>query len=326
MKKNRVCQILGTEKPVIQGPLSWLTDARLVAAVSNAGGLGVLGPNAGLTADTAVSTPEETAEKMREEIRKTKRLTEKPFGVNLIPTPENDIWTPPILQVIKEEGVRVVVYTGYGEGAIIPALFSELKKAGITVIYRDINPTPENSRLAEEAGADIIVATGFDEGGTLPATALGTFSIVPLIADSVKKIPVMAAGGITDSRTARAAHALGAEGVFAGSVFIGTQESRVPQSVKDKIVAASGLDLLLFRTLPHYYRALPGKLAEHLLSMDKAGASNEELGEVMGGLRGLRVGMLEGNTNEGYISLGTGIGNIRSIKSVAEVVDELTVS
>ena len=326
MKKNRVCQILGTEKPVIQGPLSWLTDARLVAAVSNAGGLGVLGPNAGLTADTAVSTPEETAEKMREEIRKTKRLTEKPFGVNLIPTPENDIWTPPILQVIKEEGVMVVVYTGYGEGAIIQALFSELKKAGITVIYRDINPTPENSRLAEEAGADIIVATGFDEGGTLPGTALGTFSIVPLIADSVKKIPVMAAGGITDSRTARAAHALGAEGVFAGSVFIGTQESRVPQSVKDKIVAASGLDLLLFRTLPHYYRSLPGKLAENLLSMDKAGASNEELGEVMGGLRGLRVGMLEGNTNEGYISLGTGIGNIRSIKSVAEVVDELTVS
>ncbi|MGK7293448.1 nitronate monooxygenase, partial [Salmonella enterica] len=87
---------------------------------------------------------------------------------------------------------------------------------------------PENTRLAEKAGADIIVATGFDEGGTLPGTALGTFSIVPLIADSVKSVPVMAAGGITDSRTARAAHALGAEGVFAGSVFIGTEESRVP--------------------------------------------------------------------------------------------------
>lgn len=129
MKNNRICQILNIEKPVIQGPLSWLTDARLVAAVSNAGGLGVLGPNAGLTAETAVSTPEETAEKMREEIRKTKRLTEKPFGVNLIPTPENDIWTPPILQVIKEEGVRAVVYTGYGEGALIPALFNELKEA-----------------------------------------------------------------------------------------------------------------------------------------------------------------------------------------------------
>lgn len=325
MQNNRICQILGIEKPVIQGPLSWLTDARLVAAVSNAGGLGVLGPNAGLTAETAVSTPEETAEKMREEIRKTKRLTEKPFGVNLIPTPENDVWTPPILKVIKEEGVRAVVYTGYGEGAIIPALFDELKDAGINIIYRDINPTPENTRLAEAAGADIIVATGFDEGGTLPGKALGTFSIVPLIADAVNNIPVLAAGGITDGRTARAAHALGASGVFAGSVFISTVESRVPQTVKDKIVAADGLDMLLFRTLPDYYRSLPGRLAEKLVQMDKAGASNEELGKTMGGLRGLRVGMLEGNTDEGYISLGTGIGSIRAIKSVAEVVNELAV-
>ena len=155
MQPNRVARILGIEKPVVQGPLSWLTDARLVAAVGNAGGLGVLGPNAGLTAATAVSTPEATAEKMREEIRKTKQLTEKHFGVNLIPTAENDIWTPAILPVIKEEGVKVVVYTGYGDGSLKPALFDELKAAGITIIYRDINPTPENSRRAEQAGADI---------------------------------------------------------------------------------------------------------------------------------------------------------------------------
>ncbi|WP_391487779.1 NAD(P)H-dependent flavin oxidoreductase [Leclercia tamurae] len=325
MQNNRICQILGIEKAVIQGPLSWLTDARLVAAVSNAGGLGVLGPNAGLTAETAVSTPHETAEKMREEIRKTKALTEKPFGVNLIPTPENDIWTPPILQVIKEEAVKVVVYTGYGEGAVIPVLFDQLKEAGIKIIYRDINPTPENTRLAEAAGADIIVATGFDEGGTLPGKALGTFSIVPLIADAVQNVPVLAAGGITDNRTARAAHALGASGVFAGSIFISTEESRVPQSVKDKIINSDGLDMLLFRTMPDYYRSLPGKLAEKLVQMDKAGASNEELGKTMGGLRGLRIGMLEGNTDEGYISLGTGIGSIRDIKTVAQVVDALAI-
>ncbi|KEA52083.1 diguanylate cyclase [Mangrovibacter sp. MFB070] len=324
MNNSRICQILGIEKPVIQGPLSWLTDARLVAAVSNAGGLGVLGPNAGLTAQTAVSTPHETAEKMREEIRKTKQLTEKPFGVNLIPTPENDQWTPPIVRVIKEEGVKVVVYTGYGDGAVIPALFNELKAAGITIIYRDINPTPENTRIAEAAGADIIVATGFDEGGTLPGKALGTFSIVPLIADSVVNVPVLAAGGITDKRTARAAHALGASGVFAGSVFISTQESRVPQSVKEKIIAANGLDMVLFRTLPDYYRSLPGKLVGKLAQMDKAGASKDEVAKVMGGLRGLRLGMLEGNTDEGYISLGTGIGSIHGVHSVAQVVDELT--
>lgn len=325
MKDNRVCQILGIEKPVIQAPLSWLTDARLVAAVGNAGGLGVLGPNAGLTAETAVSTPQETAEKMREEIRKTKALTDKPFGVNLIPTPENDVWTPPILQVIKEECVKAVLYTGYGQGAVIPALFDELKEAGIKIIYRDLNPTPENTRLAEKAGADIIVATGFDEGGTLPGTALGTFSIVPLIVDAVQNVPVLAAGGITDKRTAKAAHALGASGVSVGTAFISTLESRVPQSVKDKIVASNGLDLFLFRTMPDYYRSLPGKLAQKLVDMDKAGASNEDLGKTMGGLRGLRIGMLEGNTDEGYISLGTGIGSIRGVKSVAEVVDELTV-
>ena len=324
MKNNRICQILAIEKPVIQGPLSWLTDARLVAAVSNAGGLGVLGPNAGLTAATAVSTPEETAEKMREEIRKTKKLTEKPFAVNLIPSAENDIWTPGILQVIKEEAVKAVVYTGYSDGAIIPELFDELKAAGIVIIYRDINPTPANSRAAEHAGADMIVATGFDEGGTLPGTALGTFSIVPLIIDAVENVPVLAAGGIIDKRTAKAACALGAEGIFAGSVFISTVENRVPQSVKEKIVAANGLDLRLFRTLPDYYRSLPGKLAEKLVALDKAGASKEELASVMGGLRGLRLGMLEGNTDEGYISLGTGIGGIKQILSVAEVVEQLS--
>ncbi|MBZ4275234.1 nitronate monooxygenase, partial [Mycobacterium tuberculosis] len=126
-------------------------------------------------------------------------------------------------------------------------------------------------------GADVIVATGFDEGGTMPGTALGTFTIVPLIVDAVQRVPVMAAGGITDARGARAVHALGAEGVFAGSVFISTIESRVPDSVKAKIVAANGLDLRLFRTLPDYYRALPGKLSDTLVAMDRAGASRTEL-------------------------------------------------
>ncbi|MDH2996998.1 diguanylate cyclase [Pasteurellaceae bacterium LFhippo2] len=322
--KNRICEILNIEKPIVQGPLSWLTDAKLVAAVSNAGGLGVLGPNAGLTAETAVSTPEETAEKMREEIRKTKALTDKPFAVNLIPTPENDIWTPPMMEVIKQEGVPAVVYTGYGEGAIIPSLFAEIKQAGIKILYRDLNPSPENTRLAEQAGADIIVATGFDEGGTLPGKALGTFSIVPLIADATS-LPVMAAGGISDRRTAKAAMALGAEGLFAGSLFLSTVESRMHADVKQQLVKANGLDLLLFRTMPDYYRSLPGKFAENLVKMDKSGASNEELGKAMGGLRGLRIGMLEGNSDEGYISLGTGIGSIRSVQTVAQVIDELMI-
>ncbi|PAF50913.1 diguanylate cyclase [Helicobacter sp. 13S00401-1] len=325
MKTNPVCEILNIQKPVIQGPLSWLTNANLVASVSNAGGLGVLGPSAGLNAQTAASSPKDAADKMREEIRKTKALTSKPFGVNIIPRPKDDIWTEPLLDVLKEEGVKVVVYTGYGEDVVIPSLFEWLKKEDIKIIYRDINPSPKNTILAESAGADIIVATGFDEGGTLPAKALGTFSIVPLIADSLKNIPLLAAGGITDRRSAKAAHALGASGVFAGSVFISAKESPVPLSIKEKIVASNGLDLLLFRTMPDYYRSLPGELAEKLLAMDKAGASNEAIGEAMGGTLGLRIGMLEDNSKKGYISLGTGIGSIKSIKSVAEIVDELSI-
>ena len=320
--KNRICEILNIEKPIVQGPLSWLTDARLVAAVSNAGGLGVLGPNAGLTAETAVTTPNATAEKMREEIRKVKALTDKPFAVNLIPTPDNDIWTPPMLSVIKEEGVPAVVYTGYGEGGIIPSLFADIKQAGIKILYRDLNPTPQNTRLAEQVGADIIVATGFDEGGTLPAVALGTFSIVPLIVDATT-LPVMACGGISDRRTAKASMALGAEGVYAGSLFLSTIESRMHDSVKERLVQANGLDLQLFRTMPAYYRSLSGKLADTLVQMDKNGASNEELGQVMGGLRGLRIGTLEGNSDDGYISLGAGIGAIHAVRSVADVIDEL---
>lgn len=323
MQNNRVSQILGIEKNVIQGPMSWLTDSRLVAAVSNAGGLGVLGPNAGLTAENAPLTPEESAEKMQEEIRKTKKLTEKPFGVNLLPVSENDIWTPPMLSMIKEEGVHAVVYTGYGKGEVIPALFDELKEAGIKIIYRAINPTPENTRTAEAAGADIIVATGFDEGGILPKKALGTFSIVPLIVDAAKNIPVLAAGGITDNRTARAAHVLGAKGVFAGSVFVSASESRVPQSVKDTIIASDGLNMHLFHSTTADFRSLPGRLTEKLVEMKKSGAGIETLSKAIGGLRGLRIGMLEGNTDEGYISLGTGIGVIQNIKSVHDIVNEL---
>lgn len=325
MSNNKICKILGIKRSVIQGPMSWLTDSRLVAAVSNAGGLGVLGPNAGLNVKTAVSDPVISAELMRKEVRKTKELTCRPFGINLLPSSENDVWTPPLLSMIKEEKVHAVVYTGYKNGEVIPALFDELKDAGINIIYRAINPTSENTRQAEAAGADIIVATGFDEGGILPKKAMGTFSIVPLIADAAKNVPVMAAGGISDHRTARAAHVLGAQGVFAGSVFVSAVESRVPQSVKDRIFVADGLDLQIFNTTHAQFRSLPGKLVDTLLEMVESGIGIEELSKTSGGLCGLYTGMVEGNSDEGYVSLGTGIGIIRDMKSVHHIVNDLHV-
>ena len=316
---NRVCKILGIEKPVIQGPMVWLTDARLAAAVSNAGGLGSLGPNAGQTEVTR--DPDGTAENMRAEIRKVREMTSKPFSVNVLPVQNGtDIYTPPMLKVIYEEKVPVVTFVGEPD----EAMFREFKEHGIKIVFRSLNPTPENSREAEKFGADIIVATGFDEGGTLPSKVIGTFSIVPLIVDSVEHTPVMAAGGITDRRAFNAAIALGAEGVYCGTAFLMSKESRMAENVKKAVLSANAFDLLLFRTMPAYYRSLPGELASELVAMDKAGASNEELGKKMGGFANLRIGMLQGDMDKGYVSVGHGISHIHEILSVKQIIDNLT--
>lgn len=203
-------------------------------------------------------------------------------------------------------------------------MFKEFKDHGIKIVYRSLNPTPANARAAEAAGADIIVATGFDEGGTLPSKVMGTFSIVPLIVDAVDHTPIMAAGGIADSRAFNAAFALGAEGVYCGTAFLMSKESRMAQNVKDAILKANAQDLLLFRTIPAYYRSLPGRLAIELVAMDKAGATNEELGKKMGGFANLRKGMLEGDMDNGYVSVGHGISHIHEIKSVKEIIREMT--
>lgn len=260
---------------------------------------------------------------MRAEIRKVRELTDKPFSVNILP-PYNedaeDIFTPPMLKVIYEENVPVVTYVG----GIREALFKELKEHDIKIIYRSLNPSPDQAREAERCGADIIVATGFDESGTLPDMTLGTFSIVPLIVDAVNHIPVMAAGGISNSRTFNAVLALGAEGAYCGTAFLMSKESRMAENVKQAVLRANAKDLLLFRTMPAYYRSLPGALANKLVEMDKAGATNEELGKIMGGFANLRKGMLDGDMENGYVSVGNGISDIHEIKSVKEIIFEMT--
>jgi NAD(P)H-dependent flavin oxidoreductase YrpB (nitropropane dioxygenase family) len=313
--KNRITEILSIEKPIIQGPMSWITNAEFVAAVSNAGGLGILGPNAGQVDVTR--SPEITAERMRLEIQKTKSLTSKPFGVTLVV--DGDLtYTWPILEAVLSENVPVVLINGVLDDKI----FKPLKANNTKILFRPQNPSIADAKAAEEFGADIYVATGFDEGGSVPERITGTFSIVPMIADAVN-IPVMAAGGIGDVRGVRAAFALGAEGVFVGSVLIPTTENPAAENVKQMIVDASAEDLLFFRTAPGYYRSLPTKLARTLVQMDEKGASREELGKVMGGTGPMRIGMLEGNTEDGYISVGTGITVIKEIRTVKEVVDDL---
>jgi len=318
---NPVCQILKIEKPVIQGPLFWLTDAKLVAAVSEAGGLGVLGPHAGQ--NSLPKDDEERTERMRKEIQKVKELTSKPFGINIFHSGQNpDIQLQLMLKVVYEEKVPVAVVVHMGPDAA-EDIITELKAHGVTVVFRHISITPDLARKAEKAGADIIVATGMDEGGTLPNHNIGTFSIVPLIVDSVK-VPVMAAGGITDRRTFNAAFALGAKGVFCGTLFLAAKEARTAQNVKEMMVKANATDIDFFRTTPYYYRSIPTPLSKKLVKMDNELKTREEIANEMHPMRNMKFGMLDGKVDEGYISVGLGVSMIHSIRSCKEIIDDIT--
>ena len=320
-KSNRVCQILKIKKPVIQGPLFWLTDAKLVAAVSEAGGLGVLGPHAGQNSLPKDDT--EKAERMREEIRKVKELTSKPFGINIFHSGQNpDIQLQLMLKVVYEEKVPVAVVVHDGT-EIAEDIIKDLKAHNVIVVYRQISITPEIAKKAEKAGADIIVATGMDEGGTLPGHNIGTFSIVPLIVDTVK-IPVMAAGGITDRRTFNAAFALGAEGVFCGTLFLSSTEARTAQNVKDMIVKSNASDLDFFRAMPYYYRSIPTPLSQKLMKMNNELKTREEIYNEMHPMRNIKFGMLDGQVDVGFVTVGLGISMIYSIRSCKEIIDDIT--
>lgn len=317
-QRNRIAEILNIQYPIIQGAMSWLTSAEFVAAVSNAGGLGILGPHAGQT--TNPSSTEEVFERMRQEIRKTKALTDKPFGMPTILS--HDLSTiPAIVQLIVEEQVPVALVNGLDDYDYAP-IFETLRAAGVKTIYRAQNPSPENARYAESLGADIYVATGFDEGGTLPDKVIGTFSRLSMIVDATN-LPVAVAGGIADIRGVRASMALGAEGIYAGTVFLATQESPAHPSVKQLLVEHNALDLLLYRTSPAYYRSLPTALSRELLAMDEQGLSREEIGNRMYSSQGMKRAMLDGDLDEGYISVGNGISYIHSIRPVREVIADL---
>lgn len=313
--KNRVTEIFNIKVPFIQGPMNALTNPEFIAAVSEAGGLGIMGPNAG---NAKVSrSPIETTERMRVEIKKIKQLTDKPFASTIMVSDDISYVTY-IVDMLIEEQVPVVLINGL----LDKALFDKLKSHQIKIIFRPLTPTIQNAQAAEQMGADVFVATGFDEGGTVPERVIGTFSIVPMIADAIN-IPVIAAGGIGDVRGVRAAIQLGAEGVYVGSLLIPTIENPAAENVKQYIVDSNAEDLILFRTLPAYYRSLPGKLAKELEAMDQEGASREEIAQHMGAGRNMRLGMVKGDTENGYVSVGTGISPIKEIRSVQAVIDDL---
>jgi enoyl-[acyl-carrier protein] reductase II len=323
MGKNRVCELLGIQYPVIQAPMNWITDSELAASVSNAGGLGIIGPNAGCTEVTSSVT--ETGERLRAEIRKAKLLSTKPFGVNLI-APEASIVFPEgadeskkysdeCLRVILAEGVPVVLLTG----KVFEEYVRRLKDAGITILYRAMPINVQAATEGERAGVDAIVAVSFEGGGHSGRDRLPTSTLIPQIVDAVK-IPVVAGGGIVDGRGMAAALALGAEGVFMGTRFIASTECKAHWAVKQAIVDACDTGTLTVEGIPGVLRALKTPLIERCLGMETGGCSLREISETYDG--GYRTGMLEGNT-EATIVCGAGAGLIKEVIGAAAIVTDI---
>ena len=309
---NRVCQVLGIEKPVVQAPMTWITSSEMVAAVSNAGGLGVLGFNAGF--ETGEVTPEETAEEMRKVIRRTKELTAKPFGVNVMTSAFDGAgFSRETIKVCAEEKVPVLVAIGTLDAEQI----KEWKRAGFRIIYRDMYPSVASAKAAEAAGVDILVATGCDEGGGMPVEATGTMVKTALIVDAVQ-IPVLAAGGIVNKAMAKASACVGAEGAYAGTRFILSKECRAAQTTKEDILHTGADDLIVLTEADGYlkWRSTPHRVAKEAVEANLRGNMNPSTGSFY-------AGMLRGDLEAGINTVSSAASLIRSIDSCEEIVDEL---
>lgn len=296
--KTRVNELLGTEYPIIQGGMAWVAEHNLAAAVSNAGGLGIIG---------AGGAP---AEFVREQIRKTKEATEQPFGVNvMLMNPEAD----EIAKVIVDEGVRVVT-TGAGN----PAKYMEMwKAAGVKVI--PVIASVAMAKMMERGGADAVVAEGMESGGHIGATT--TMALVPQVADAVS-IPVIAAGGIADGRGIAAAFMLGAEGVQMGTRFVAAKESIAHDNYKERLIKARDIDSeVTGMSTGHPIRVLRNQMSRQYLKLEKEGAGFEELERLT--LGSLRKAVMEGDVVNGSVMAGQIAGLVKKEQTCKEIIDEL---
>ena len=294
--ETRITKLLGIEHPIFQGGMAWVAEHRLAAAVSNAGGLGIIG---------AASAPPEI---VREEIRKCKALTDKPFGVNVMLLNPN---AAEVAQIVVEEGVPVVT-TGAGN----PGKFMELwKNAGVKVI--PVVASVAMAKLMERAGADAVVAEG-TESGVLDGSAT-TVTLVPQVVDAVS-IPVIAAGGIADGRGFAAARMLGAEAVQMGTLFVVAKESIVHANYKEKILKAKDIDSeVTGLSTGHPVRCLRNKMTREYLRLEKEGADFMELEKLT--LGSLRSAVMDGDVVNGTVMAGQIAGLIRQEATCKEIID-----
>ena len=296
--KTEITKLFEIEYPIIQGGMAWVATAELAAAVSEAGGLGIIG---------AGGAP---ASWVKEQIQKVKQKTDKPFGVNLmLMNPEAD----QIAELIAEEKIEVVT-TGAGN----PEKYMKMwKEAGVKVV-----PVVASVALAkrmERAGADAVIAEGTVSGGHIGETT--TMVLVPQVVDAVS-IPVIAAGGIADGRGVAAAFMLGAKAVQMGTIFVAAEESIASDAYKNKIVKAKDIDTKVTgRSTGHPVRVLRNQQSKEYLRLEAEGASFEELEKLT--LGGLKKAVVDGDVIHGSVMAGQIAGLVKEIRSCKDIVEGL---
>lgn len=296
--KTRITELLGIQYPIIQGGMAWVAEHNLAAAVSEAGGLGLIG---------GANAPGEV---VREEIRKAREITKKPFGVNvMLMSPHAD----DVARVVVEEGVKVVT-TGAGN----PEKYMNMwKEAGVKVI--PVVASVAMAKRIERMGADAVVAEGMESGGHIGE--LTTMTLVPQIVDAVS-IPVIAAGGIADGRGIAAAFMLGAEAVQMGTRFVVAKESTVHENYKQRLIKASDIDSTVTgRSHGHPIRCLRNQMTREYLKLEKEGKSFEELEYLT--LGALRKAVQEGDIKNGTVMAGQIAGMIDREMTCKEMIEEM---
>ncbi len=297
---NRITKLFGIKYPIIQAGMVWVSGWKLASAVSNNGGLGLIGAGS-MKPDL-----------LREHLQKCKAATDKPFGVN-IPLLRGD--AADLIKVVIEENVKIVFSSAGHPGKFIDVL----KKNNVVVVH--VVPSVKFALKAESVGCDAVVGEGVEAGGHNGADEITTFCLIPQLVD-VLRIPVIAAGGIADGRGILAALALGAEGVQIGTRFAATEESSAHPNYKKKIVEAKDNDTILVLKKIGAARMIKNEFSAEVHRAELNGADEEMLEQLLGEKRE-RLGIFEGDEQNGMMEAGQGAGLIKNILTVEELMKSL---
>jgi NAD(P)H-dependent flavin oxidoreductase YrpB (nitropropane dioxygenase family) len=304
MFKTRITELLGIKYPITQGGMMWISRAELVSAVSNAGGLGII---------TAFTFP--TPKELAAEIKKTRGLTDKPFGVNITLLPTlRPVDIDGYINTVIDSGIKIVETAGRS-----PEPYMErLKAAGVKVIHKCT--AVRFARTAQRIGCDAVSIDGFECAGHPGEEDVTSLVLIPLTVDAVE-IPVIASGGFADGRGLVAALAVGAEAVNMGTRFMATKEAPGHAKVKELLVTASERDtVLVLRSFRNTMRALRNPTSEKVLELEKQGADIHQLESLISGSVGLKL-LEAGDTDSGLLSVGQSVGLVHDIPTVKELVD-----